>query len=166
MQFEEHITNKSMYIPYAVCLWSTISKIETFKKIMNEIHQIITYNNFNLADDRVRNFRNMELIHLIIFLNNILKPPSFSQMNLNFRFNNVEFYNPSLFEIPCAEYSIKVLFDCLEISVIIKLWSSILTEKHVRINNNSFYKLDYFNRKPKFTSIHNLRRPYESNFSF
>jgi len=101
--------------------------------MMNEINQIIKYTNPFLSGDKILNFRNLELINLIIFLTNILKSPSFSKMNLNLHFNNVELYYPSLFEIPCADYSIKVLFDCLEITVIIKLWSSLLSEKHVRI---------------------------------
>jgi hypothetical protein len=43
---------------------------------------------------------------------------------------------PSKFEIPCVDSCMKILFDALEISTIIKLWIAVLTEKQVRIRFN------------------------------
>jgi hypothetical protein len=76
--------NKCIYVPYAICLWSTISNMEAFQKIMKEVNRIITFNN-NFPDESIRNYRNCELLHLFIFLSNVIKPPSYSKLNLNLR---------------------------------------------------------------------------------
>ena len=68
---------------------------------------------------------------MIIFLTDIIMPPSNSKIILNFHFSSVEFNFPSLTEIPNNEEYIRLLFDCLEISTIIKLWCSLLCEKHI-----------------------------------
>lgn len=77
--------NKCIYLPYAICLWSTISNIESFQKIMKEVNKIITFYNNNYPDETIRNYRNCELLHLIIFLSNVVKSPSYSKLNLNLR---------------------------------------------------------------------------------
>jgi hypothetical protein len=76
--------NKFIYVPYAICLWSTISNLEAFQKIFKEVNRIITFNN-NYPDETIRNYRNCELLHLFIFLSNVIKPPSYSKLNLNLR---------------------------------------------------------------------------------
>jgi hypothetical protein len=75
---------KCIYVPYAVCLWSTISKVESFQKIMKEVCRIISFNN-NFTEETIRNYRHCELLHLFIFLSNITKPPSYTRLNLNLR---------------------------------------------------------------------------------
>lgn len=123
---------KSIFVPYAFCIWSTVSKIDFFKGVLNEFYKILTYNNDQLSDEIIRNYRNCEILHLMIFLSNIVKPPSNIKMTVNLRFSNLEFLNNSVYEIPSANSHIKVLFELLEISSIIKLWCSLLSEKHVR----------------------------------
>jgi hypothetical protein len=103
---------------------------------MNEISKIICYDSCNLIDETIRNYRHSEVLHLMIFLSNIIKPPSNVKMNVNLRFSTLDFVSSSVFQIPQAEQHIKLLFDTLEISSIIKLWCSILSEKHVLNTNN------------------------------
>jgi hypothetical protein len=67
----------------------------------------------------------------MIFLSNIVKPPSNVKMTVNLRFSSLEYLNNSVHEIPSADSHIGVLFELLEISSIIKLWCSLLSEKHV-----------------------------------
>ncbi len=115
----------------------------------DEICNILTYQNQNLSEDCVNSYRNCELLNLFIFLSNIVKTPRNTKMNLNLRFSSIEYNNPSVNEIPTRECNIKILFESLEISTIIKLWSSILSEKHVSIIIYS----DYYTRQSKFFNI-------------
>jgi hypothetical protein len=140
---------KYLYFPYAICLWSSVSKIESFKLLMYEMYKIITYQNSGFSEECIRDFRNSELLHLFLFTSNIIKPPSYSKLSLTLRKytnnlldqSNVDFNFHSKYEIPCQEYNVKVLFDCLEVSVIIKLWYSLLSEKHIIILANQNHLL-------------------------
>jgi len=62
-------------------------------------------------------------------------------MILNFHFSSIELNFPSLTQIPNNEEYIQLLFDCLEISAIIKLWCSVLCEKHIIFISNQGYLL-------------------------
>lgn len=120
---------------------------EAFKAILIEIYYI-TNKNLNcyngLSDEIINNFRFVELLNYWIFICGIASPPHFSKMKLNLSkkyllliiyqiidFSQVEFYNPSKYELPHCDMNIKILFDSLETSIIIKLWCAILTEKQV-----------------------------------
>lgn len=49
-------------------------------------------------------------------------------------FTKADFYMSSKYELPHCDMNVKTLFDTLETSIIIKLWSGILTEKQVFIH--------------------------------
>jgi hypothetical protein len=74
--------SKCIYVPYAICIWSTISNVEAFQKIMKEVNRIMNFSS-NYPDETIRNYRNCELLHLFIFLSNVIKPPSYTKLNLN-----------------------------------------------------------------------------------
>jgi hypothetical protein len=76
---------KSIYFPYAICLWSSIAKVEPFRKIMGEVQKILNYQNPSLSEEMIRNYRHSELLHLMVFLSGMIRPPSYTTMNLNFR---------------------------------------------------------------------------------
>ena len=52
------------------------------------------------------------------------------------RFDKIKYKNQSLTEIPTSDYCMDVLFNSLEISVIIKLFIALLFEKHIIIIAN------------------------------
>ena len=135
------INHKNYYLPYAISIWSAINDCEGFKNILTEFYRIIKITGDNITDSSLINYHNLEIIHMIIFLTDIILPPNNSKMILKFHFSSVEFNFPSLTEIPNNEEYIKLLFDCLEISTIIKLWCSLLSEKHVIFLANQGYLL-------------------------
>jgi len=67
----------------------------------------------------------------LIFLTKVIKPPYFTKLTLDLNFTTRDLFFHSLFDLPNKDSSIQILLDCLELSIIIKLWSSLLTEKHV-----------------------------------
>ena len=135
------INNKNYYLPYVLSIWSTINNCEGFKNILTEFYRIMKITGDKIIESSIINFHNLEIIHMIIFLTNIIIPPDNSKMILNFHFSSIEFFFPSLTEIPNNEEYIKLLFDCLEISTIIKLWCSLLSEKHIIFLANQGYLL-------------------------
>ena len=136
------INNKSFYIPYCFCIWSSINNPESFKKILMEMNKIIKSNDNNLSEETLINFHNCELLNLIVFISDVIIPSNYSKLILNFHFSSVKFYFPSFFEIPCNNNEqINILFNCLEISTIIKLWCSILNEKYVILIADQAYLL-------------------------
>jgi hypothetical protein len=52
---------------------------------MYEIHKIITYQNSNFTEEYIKDYRFAELVHLLMFLSTVVKPPSYSKLNLNLR---------------------------------------------------------------------------------
>lgn len=81
----------------------------------------------------VNNFKFLEIINLLTFLNKIIKPPHFTELKLNFHQFSVSMYFHSLYDLPNKDSCIQILLDCLELSTIIKLWTSLLCEKNVVI---------------------------------
>jgi hypothetical protein len=55
--------------------------------------------------------------------------------------SNIEIYYSSKCELPESDSNIKILFDCLDITTVIKLWCSILLEKQIIIIANQTYLL-------------------------
>ena len=135
------INHKNYYLPYALSIWSPMNNCEGFKTILTEFYRIMKISGENINESAIINFHNLEIIHMIIFLSDIILPPSNSKIILNFHFSSVEFNFPSLTEIPNNEEYIQLLFDCLEISTIIKLWCSLLSEKHIIFLANQGYLL-------------------------
>ena len=135
------INQKNYYLPYALSIWSPVNNCEAFKNILTEFYRIMKTTNKNLDNSSLINYHNLEFIHMIIFLTDIILPPNNSKLILNFHFSSVEIMFPSLTEIPNNEEYIQLLFDCLEISAIIKLWCSVLSEKHIIFLANQGYLL-------------------------
>ena len=78
----------------------------------------------------------MELLNYLNFCCSIPRPPNKSIMSLEMRFDKINCKFQSLKEIPTSDYCIEVLFDVLEISVIIKLFIALLFEKQIIIVSN------------------------------
>jgi len=135
------INNKKYYLPYALSIWSPVNNCEAFKNILTEFYRIMKSTNKDIANSSLINYHNLEIIHMIIFLTDIILPPYNSKMILNFRFSSIELNFPSITQIPNNEEYIQLLFDCLEISAIIKLWCSVLSEKHIIFLANQGYLL-------------------------
>ena len=135
------INHKNYFLPYTISIWSSVNNCEGFKNILTEFYRIIKMTGNNIIDNSIINYHNLEIIHMIIFLTDIILPPFNSKMVLNFHYSSVELFFQSLNEIPNNEEYIKLLFDCLEISTIIKLWCSLLSEKHTIFLANQGYLL-------------------------
>ena len=135
------INYKKYYLPYALSIWSPVNNCEAFKNILTEFYRIMKSTNEDLSNSSLINYHNLEFVHLIIFLTDIILPPYNSKMILNFHFSSIELNFPSLTQIPNNEEYIQLLFDCLEISAIIKLWCSVLSEKHIIFISNQGYLL-------------------------
>ena len=135
------INNKNYYLPYVLSIWSPVNNCEGFKNILTEFYRVMKITTENINESTMINYHNLEIIHMIIFMTDIILPPSNSKMILNFHFSSVEFNFPSFTEIPNNEEYIQLLFECLEISTIIKLWCSLLSEKHIIFLANQGYLL-------------------------
>ena len=135
------INHKIYYLPYALSIWSPVNNCEAFKNILTEFYRIMKSTNKDIVNSSLINYHNLEFIHMIIFLTDIILPPYNSKMILNFHFSSIELNFPSLTQIPNNEEYIQLLFDCLEISAIIKLWCSVLSEKHIIFLANQGYLL-------------------------
>ena len=128
-------------MPYALSIWSPVNNCEAFKTILTEFYRIMKSTNKDITNNSLINYHNLEFIHMIIFLTDIILPPNNTKMVLNFHFSSIELTFPSMSEIPNNEEYIQLLFDCLEISAIIKLWCSVLCEKHIIFLANQGYLL-------------------------
>ena len=135
------INHKNYYLPYALSIWSPVNDCEAFKNILTEFYRIMKSTNKDISNNSLINYHNLEFIHMIIFITDIILPPYNTKMILNFHFSSIELIFPSLSEIPNNEEYIQLLFDCLEISAIIKLWCSVLCEKHIIFLANQGYLL-------------------------
>ena len=135
------INHKNYYLPYSLSIWSPVNNCEAFKNILTEFYRVMKSTNKDLANSSLINYHNLEFIHMIIFLTDIILPPYNSKLILNFHYSSIELNFPSLTQIPNNEEYIQLLFDCLEISAIIKLWCSVLSEKHIIFLANQGYLL-------------------------
>ena len=131
--------DRTIYLPVALCLWSSLPCTDFFRKLLIELYTVVNYKGY--PDEGIlRNYRFSEIINYFIFFSTILKPPPYSRLDINLHFSSLDFYMPSKFEIPYIDSCIRSLFDSLEISTIIKLWIAILTEKQVYMSN---FRLSY-----------------------
>lgn len=137
---EININSKTIYVPYSICIWSPLNHSESFKQVLLEIYHVIRAFDISISDDTLTNFHNCELLHIIVFLSGIVIPSNYTKMVLIFHFSKTEFFFPSLCEIPRND-NIQIMFDCLEISTVIKLWCSLLCEKHIILLGNQAYLL-------------------------
>ena len=78
-------------------------------------------------------FQQLEFLNYLNFCLSILRSPNKSILELETRFDKIQCKFQSLKEIPTSDYCIEVLFDTLEITVIIKLFIALLFEKQIII---------------------------------
>ena len=92
----------------------------------------------NNKDDKnkINFFQKMEFLNYLHFCGELLRPPNGSILTINMRFSSLEYKFNSLKEIPNKDFCIDLLFNALEISVIIKLFTALLFEKHIIIISN------------------------------
>ena len=142
-----------IYCPISIIFLSYYSNIEFYRKLLVEFYKIIkldflsinnnsgnlTLNNFsnnNNNKDKIKNFQKLEFLNYLHFCCELLRPSSKSIFVINMRFNTLEYKLNSLQEIPSNDFCIELLFNSLEISVIIKLFTALLFEKHIIIISN------------------------------
>ena len=140
------------YCPISIIISSNYSNVDFFKELLKNFYKIIRFdssiitnyceknnlknNGSNIDIEKIALFQKLELLNYMNFCYEILRPPNKSILSLNMRFDKVKYKNQSLTEIPTSDYCMDVLFNSLEISVIIKLFIALLFEKHIIIIAN------------------------------
>ena len=140
------------YCPISIIISSYYSNVDFFKELLKNFYKIIRFdssiitnycektnqkNNGNDIDiQKIALFQKLELLNYMNFCYEILRPPNKSILSLNMRFDKIKYIKQSLTEIPTSDYCMDVLFNSLEISVIIKLFIALLFEKHIIIIAN------------------------------
>lgn len=141
--------NKKFYLPAVIGIISTLENIDFFKRVLIHIYEISHFSSFNdqfnyfdiskdanLLINKFINLKYLEIINTLIFLTKIIQPPPFSNLVLDFHSKKIELYFESYMDLPNKDSSIQLLLDCLELSIIIKLWVSLLSEKNVILIGN------------------------------
>ena len=111
--------------------------------------------------EKILSFQKVELLNYFYFCYELPRPPNASIFTLNMRFDKIDYKLQSLLEIPTNEYCLDVLFNTLEISVIIKLFVALLFEKFIIILSNQ--------NTPLFCICESLRYlifPFELSFVY
>ena len=140
------------YCPISIIISSNYSNVDFFKELLKNFYKIIRFdssiitnyceknnlknNGSNIDIEKIALFQKLELLNYMNFCYEILRPPNKSILSLNMRFDKIKYKNQSLTEIPTSDYCMDVLFNSLEISVIIKLFIALLFEKHIIIIAN------------------------------
>ena len=145
---------ETIYCPIAIIISSHYAKVDFFKELLTIFYKIIKYDTsilYNINDEENNNrdnylsknkeekillFQKLEFLNYINFCLTILRPPNKSILELETRFDKIQCKFQSLKEIPTSDYCIEVLFDTLEITVIIKLFIALLFEKQIIIISN------------------------------
>ena len=83
--------------------------------------------------EKIKCFQKLEFLNYLNFCVLIPRPPNKSLLTMEMRFEKIKCKFQSLKEIPTSDYCIEVLFDTLEITVIIKLFIALLFEKQIII---------------------------------
>ena len=146
------LATEMQYCPISIIIASYYSNVDFFKELLKKFYKIIRFdssiitnyceknnikNNGNNIDvEKIKLFQKLELFNYLNFCYEILRPPNKSILNLNMRFDKIKYKFQSLTEIPTSDYCMDVLFNSLEISVIIKLYIALLFEKHIIIIAN------------------------------
>ena len=140
--------SEPQYFPISIIITSYYSNIEFYRKLLIEFYKIIKFEFFsnmnndmsnfsnNLDIHKINSFQKLELLNYFHFCEELLRPPNKSIFNINMRFNSLELKFNSLQEMPNNDFCIELLFNTLEISVIIKLFTALLFEKHIIIISN------------------------------
>ena len=140
------------YCPISIIISSHYSNVDFFKELLKNLYKIIRFdysimtnfgeknnmknNGINIDIEKIKLFQKLELLNYMNFCYEILRPPNKSIFTLNMRFEKIKYKFQSLTEIPTSDYCMDVLFNSLEISVIIKLYIALLFEKHIIILAN------------------------------
>jgi len=85
MESEE--SKKFIYLPVIFCIWSLLNKTESFKNILNEVHNIVSKkvpNEEYINEKMINNYKIVELLNFCIFISGIASPPFYTNMSLNF----------------------------------------------------------------------------------
>ena len=143
-----------IYCPISIVLTSNYAKVDFFKELLKHLYQIIKFDisllynskfdKINIKNqffvqkelEKIKSYQKVELLNYLNFCSAIPRPPNKSILTLETRYDKIICKFQSLKEIPTSEYCIEVLFDILEISVIIKLFIALLFEKHIIILAN------------------------------
>ena len=73
-----------IYLPIGICILSSISNVDFFKKLLTEMYNVISLSvDSKLNQDIVKKFQMCELYNYIIFISSILCPPPSSKMTIN-----------------------------------------------------------------------------------
>jgi hypothetical protein len=147
--------NEALYYPISIIIISYYSNIDFYRKLLIEFYKIIkleflpltnknsgnlTFNNYlnnnNNIKNKINTFQKLEFLNYLHFCTELLRPPNKSIFVINMRFNSLEYKLNSLQEIPNNDFCIELLFNALQISAIIKLFTALLFEKHIIIISN------------------------------
>ena len=140
-------------MPVSIIITSYYSNIDFFRNLLIEFYKIIKLDfesltnnnkciNYLLNDNnnnyvnKIRSFQKLEFLNYLNFCIELLRPPNKSILTLNMRFNSINYKFNSFQEMPNNDFCIEILFNSLEISTIIKLFTALLFEKHIIIVAN------------------------------
>ena len=142
----ENEETKDIDVPLVIFIKSKKQDLEAFRKLLNIINYIIVNDdlekegNLNLTNKIINNYKKIQLINLFYFIFSLPHAPPHSLVKLKIEkeiFNNnidsIDFYFSSNCEIPCNknDTDINFLFLLLDLSIIVKVLFSILTEKQI-----------------------------------
>ena len=150
---ENKNNSESKYSPISLIISSHYENVDFFKELLEYFYRIIKFDTsilYNFKEKRkiknslfnkdeyekIKNFQKLEILNYLNFCCLIPRPPNQSIMTLEMRFDKIKYKFQSLKEIPTSDYCIEVLFDTLEITVIIKLFIALLFEKQIIILAN------------------------------
>ena len=183
--------SEKYYCPISIIIWSEYGNIDFFRNLLINFYKIIkfdySYLNFTNSNNNINNiiingknnlknsnsinstiekekilsFQKVELLNYFNFCYELPRPPNASIFSLNLRFDTISYRFQSLLEIPTNDYCLDVLFNTLEISVIIKLFVALLFEKFIIIISNQ--------NMPLFCICESLRYllfPFEHSFVY
>ena len=183
--------SEKYYCPISIIIWSEYGNIDFFRNLLINFYKIIKFdysylnfpnsnNNINnktingknspknsnsinstIEKEKILSFQKVELLNYFNFCYELPRPPNASIFSLNLRFDKINYRFQSLLEIPTDDYCLDVLFNTLEISVIIKLFVALLFEKFIIIISNQ--------NMPLFCICESLRYllfPFEHSFVY
>ena len=183
--------SETYYCPISIIIWSDYGNIDFFRGLLINFYKIIKFDysflnnnninninnniivnglknsrsngslNSNFDKDKILSFQKVELLNYFNFCYELPRPPNASIFSLNMRFDKVDYKFQSLLEIPTNDFCLDVLFNTLEISVIIKLFVALLFEKFIIIISNQ--------NMPLFCICESLRYllfPFEHSFVY
>ena len=180
--------SETYYCPISIIIWSDYGNIDFFRGLLINFYKIIKFDysylnnnninnniimnglknsrnngsiNSNFDKDKILSFQKVELLNYFNFCFELPRPPNASIFSLNMRFDKVDYKFQSLLEIPTNDFCLDVLFNTLEISVIIKLFVALLFEKFIIIISNQ--------NMPLFCICESLRYllfPFEHSFVY